>query len=48
MNARRYSEISAYFYNDTQFQGLEGGKRLVKFIISFFVGMTTSPKFFCL
>jgi len=47
MNVRGYSEISACFYSDTQFYSLEGGKYLVKFIISFGVGMITATKFFC-
>jgi hypothetical protein len=45
VNTRGYSKLSAYFYSDTQFHGLEGGKRLVKFII-FGVSIKTSSKFF--
>jgi len=48
MNTRGYCEFSAYFYSDTQFHSLEGGKRLVKFIISFGVSMKTTSKFFYL
>ena len=47
MNTRGYSDISAYFYSDTQFHDLEGDKHLVKFIISCGVSMTTSI-FYCL
>jgi hypothetical protein len=45
MNTRGYSKLSAYFFRDTQFHDLEGGKRLVKLII-FGVSIKTSSKFF--